>query len=109
MASALDERMRESQLSTIGIALLDAVHGGQESSSDNYQHDVIGVQVGDTTVGFEKNGGRSNYGMCLDHASKNNWTPEEIATTCNPLATGNNRSARRGGAGGGGGGGGGFG
>ena len=63
------------------------VVGGQEQQQpppppQNRQHDTIGVRVGDNTVGFEKDGQRTNYGMCMEAGLKQNWTPEQIKDTC---------------------------
>jgi hypothetical protein len=78
--------MRTNQLSTIDTTDLARVHGGQEpAQGPNYQHDMIGVSHEGTTVGMEKQGGRSDYALCLDGALKNNWSPEQVAATCNPL------------------------
>ena len=83
--------MREEQFSTIATTELDGVVGGNhEGDNPNYQHDVIGVKAGDATVGMEKNGGLSDYGLCLKTGKDLGWTPEQFATNCTPVHTDGN-------------------
>ena len=70
-------------LRSISMQDLAGVCGGAEpSEAPNYQKDVIGVSAGGADVGMSREQWRSEYGLCLENASKQGWTAAETKDTC---------------------------
>ena len=69
-------------MQTISVEILASIVGGREQVPANYQNNLIGVQVGDAKVGLSEEGGRSDYGICLNDAMNRNFTPKQIKQTC---------------------------
>jgi hypothetical protein len=70
-------------LHSISMHDLAAVFGGMEPSEPrNYQKDVIGVSAGGADVGMSREQWRSDYGMCMENASKQGWSAAETKDAC---------------------------
>jgi hypothetical protein len=70
-------------LETLADTQLVTVTGGAEpAEAKNYQKDNIGVSAGGVDVGLTKEGWRSDYGLCLETAAKQNWTAAETKNLC---------------------------
>jgi len=75
--------MQANAFSELACIELANVVGGQEASPPpNHQEDTIGVKAGDKSVGWHREGERSNYGLCVEAGIKGGWTPAEIKDTC---------------------------
>jgi hypothetical protein len=87
-----EETMQTNQLTSLEAGILSRVVGGRESGAANYQRNVIGVQAAGTTIGLSEDGGRTDYGLCLNDAMNRNFTPKQIKQTCGkppaPVSTG---------------------